>query len=120
MSLLYPQAMAVQVYREEGNGLTATFEDDERDQEFEVFAVPYGGQQITTQRIKMDEPSGVYKEPHEILIDGVRGTAFFGNNAIMGDTYEVWLIHGGYLYEVMTYKELDTWLDGIMQTWQFI
>ena len=119
-SILYPQAMAVQVYKEEGNALTATFEDDAVDQEFEVFAVPYEGQQITTQRFKMDEPSGVYKEPHEVLIDGVCATAFVGNNDIMGDTSEVWFIHGGYLYEVMTYKELDTWLAAIMQTWKFI
>src|SRR5271165_4106598 len=119
-SLLYPQAMAVQVYREEGNALTATFEDDSVDQEFEVFAVPYEGQQITTQRFKMDEPSGVYKEPHEGLVDGVCATMFFGNNAIMGDTREVWFIHGGYLYEVITYKQDDAWLAGIMQTWKFI
>lgn len=119
-SLLYPQAMAVQVYKEEGNGLTATFEDDSVDQEFEVFAVPYEGRQITMQRFKMDEPSGVYKEPHEVLIDGVCATMFFGENAIMGDTSEVWFIHGGYLYEVITYKELDTWLAGIMSTWKFI
>ena len=66
----------MQVYKEEGNALTATFEDDAVDQEFEVFAVPYEGQQITTQRFKMDEPSGVYKEPHEVLIDGVCATGF--------------------------------------------
>ena len=104
-SILYPQAMAVQVYKEEGNALTATFEDDAIDKEFEVFAAPYEGQQITTQRFKMDEPSGVYKEPHEVLIDGVCATAFVGiygryqelvirNNDIMGDTSEVWFIHG--------------------------
>ena len=29
-------------------------------------------------------------------------------------------IHGGYLYEVTTYKELDTWLGSIMQAWKFI
>ena len=37
-----------------------------------------------------------------------------------GDTREVWFIHGGYLYEVTTYKELDIWLAGIMRTWKFI
>ena len=36
------------------------------------------------------------------------------------DWREVWFIHGGYLYEVTTYKELDTWLGSIMQTWKFI
>ena len=45
---------------------------------------------------------------------------FFGNNSIMGDTREIWLIHGGFLYEVTTYKQLDSWLGPIMQTWTFI
>jgi hypothetical protein len=45
---------------------------------------------------------------------------FYGNNAIKRDTREVWFIHGGLLYEVTTYKQLDSWLAQIMQTWQFI
>jgi hypothetical protein len=32
----------------------------------------------------------------------------------------VWFIHGGFLYEVTAYKELDTWLKPILQSWQFI
>jgi hypothetical protein len=32
---------------------------------------------------------------------------------------EIWFIHGGFLYEVTTYKQLDSWLTPIMQTWQF-
>jgi hypothetical protein len=28
-------------------------------------------------------------------------------------------IHGGFLYEVTTYKQLDSWLATILQTWQF-
>jgi hypothetical protein len=44
---------------------------------------------------------------------------FFGSNSVMGDTREIWFTHGGFLYEVTTYKELDSWLAPIMQTWQF-
>jgi hypothetical protein len=40
---------------------------------------------------------------------------FYGNNSIVGDTCEIWFIHGGFLYEVTTYKELDSWLSPIMQ-----
>jgi len=50
----------------------------------------------------------------------VRATMFYGNNPIMGDTREVWFINGGYLYEVATYKSLDTWLAGTMQSWKFL
>jgi hypothetical protein len=46
-------------------------------------------------------------------------TMFYGSNSIMGDTHEIWLIKDGFLYEVMTYKQLDSWLAPIMQTWQF-
>ena len=56
----------------------------------------------------------------EIDIDGVRATAFFGQNPIMGDTREIWFTHGGYLFEVETYWFLDGWLAGIMKTWRFL
>jgi hypothetical protein len=49
----------------------------------------------------------------------VPATAFYGSNSAMGDTREIWFIRGGFLYEVTTYKELDTWLATIMLTWQF-
>jgi hypothetical protein len=57
--------------------------------------------------------------PTPVTIDGVPATMFFGSNSIMGDTREIWFIHGGFLYEVTTYKQLDSWLTPIMQTWQF-
>ena len=44
---------------------------------------------------------------------------FYGSNSVMGDTREIWFINAGLLYEVTTYKQLDTWLVPILQTWQF-
>ena len=55
----------------------------------------------------------------ETLVGGVPAKSFFGYNDAMGDTLEVWLIHGGFLYEVTTYKPLDAWLTPILQTWKF-
>ena len=100
-SILYPEGMTVQVYKEKGKAFTAAFEDDKAREELDVFVLPYAEQQITA-RFKVDEPSGVFKEPHDITVDGVRATTFFGHNPTIGDTREVWFIHGGYLYEVMT------------------
>jgi hypothetical protein len=40
----------------------------------------------------------------------VPAKSFFGHNDAMGDTREVWLVHGGFLYEVTTYEPLDAWL----------
>ncbi len=119
-SILYPQEMSVQVYREAGNAFTASFIDTKNEREFEVFATPYNGQQISKERFKMDEPSGVFKEPHDTTVDSVRATQFFGHNDTVGDTREIWFIKDGYLYEVMTEKALDPWLAPIMSTWKFI
>ena len=80
----------------------------------------FAGITIDTGRFRLEEPSGVMKEPKEVTVGGARGTMFYGYNPTMGDTREVWFIHGGFLYEVITYKELDTWLAGIMSTWKFI
>jgi hypothetical protein len=78
---------------------------------------------LSEARFKLDEhePSGAFDQPTDVMmIDGVHATMFYGSNPIMGDTREVWFIHGGFLYEVTTFKQLDSWLAGIMQTWRFV
>ena len=106
---------------DEGYGAhTITFEDPDSSQEFQIFAAPYTDTQVTAERFKMDEPSGVFDQPTDVIIDGVRGTMFYSTNTAMGDTREVWFIRGAYLYEVTTEKSSDTWLAGIMATWKFI
>ena len=75
---------------------------------------------VAAEQFKTDDPSGVMKDAQDITIDGTPAKSFFGYNDQMGDTREVWFIHGGYLYEVTTYKPLDTWLTPILQTWKFL
>jgi len=82
--------------------------------------IPYGQRQVSNERFKIDEPSGVRKDATTTIIDGVQGTMFFGSNDVMGDTREVWFIHNGYLYEVTTYKPLGALLSQVMATWKFI
>src|SRR6185295_15945975 len=110
--------------REQGGALTVAFENLDADQQFQIYVTPYSGKQVTAERFRKDEPSGVRLQPTEILVDGARATMFFSSNSVMGDTREVWFIYPEqgrgvqqYLYEVTTYKELDTWLGQIMQTW---
>ncbi len=119
-SLLYPQAMQVREYVERDGALSVTFDNETSGEGFQIYVTPYKEKQITEARFKLDQPSGVYKEPVDVVVDGTRATMFFGHNSIMGETREVWFIRGGYLYEVATYKQLDTWLGSIMQTWKFL
>ena len=86
----------------------------------QVFVTPYGDAQITDARFKLDVPSGVKIDPTNIVVDGAKGMEFFSSAPTMDDTREVWFIKNGYLYEVTTFKELDSWLQPILQTWQFI
>ena len=118
--LLFPNNLRATEYKEQGGAFTVSFQDPNTNEGFQVYVTPYNGKQIDTARFKLDEPSGVYQEPTDVVIDGTQGTMFFSANTVMGNTREVWFIRGGFLYEVTTYKELDTWLAGIMQTWKFI
>jgi hypothetical protein len=118
--LSFPKNLSVREFTEAGGELTVTLSDEATGEGFQIFATPYKSSQITTDRFRLDEPSGVYNSPVDVFVDGVRATMFFGSNTIMGDTREVWFIRKGYLYEVTTYKELDEWLGQIMQTWKFI
>lgn len=119
-SLIYPATLSAHEYTEANEAQTITFEGSDDTHAFQIYVVPYDGTTVDEARFKLDEPSGVRKEPTDIVVGGTKATMFLGNNPIMGDTREVWFIHDGYLYEVSTYKDFDAWLSGIMATWQFI
>jgi hypothetical protein len=119
-SLLYPQELVAKEYIEQGDAISVLFQDPNTGEGFQIYIIPYGGTQIDTERFRLDEPSGVIQEQTEIRVDATRATMFFGKNSIMGDTREVWFIKNGFLYEVATYKELDSWLGKIMQSWKFL
>jgi hypothetical protein len=119
-SLFYPDYLSVKEYKETGTALTVTFQsNDGSRQGFQVFIVPYGEQTISSARLKQDIPSGIIDQQTQIVIDGKPAIMFFSTNPVMGHTREVWFINHGFLYEVTTYKELDSWLAGIMQSWKF-
>ena len=55
----------------------------------------------------------------DTVIDGVSGITFVGFDARVGQTREIWFIHNHFLFEIMTYKELEPWLNQILATWRF-
>jgi len=119
-SLLHPQALEVKEYPEEGNAMTITFQDIKKKEGFQLFIVPYQEPQVSEERFKKDIPSGVRIDLTNITVDSATGAAFYSSNVALGETREVWFIHGGYLYEVTTLKLLDAWMDEIIQTWKFL
>ena len=103
-----------------GDAYTVAFQDPQSHGGFQVYIVPYSGAQITKDEFQKDDPSGVMINPTNIVVAGVPASMFYSTDATMGNTREVWFIKDGYLYEVTTYQQLDTWLAQLMQSWKFI
>ena len=78
-SLLYPQNLQLQEYKEQGGGFTVTFQDLVADQEVQVYVTPYSASQISEAQFKLDEPSGIRKNQTDVVVDGARGTMFFSS-----------------------------------------
>ena len=119
-SIFHSNRESVQTYDESGGAMTLTFEDMNNTSGFQIFIVPYSQSQVTPERFKQDEPSGIRTDLTPMVIDGVTGAAFNSKDPLLGDTYEVWFVHDGYLYEITTLKSLTAQLQAYMQTWSFI
>jgi hypothetical protein len=120
LSLFYPDTLAVKTYDEGGGAATVTFQNSANAMGFQLFVVPYASSQISKARFLQDEPSGVMQSPLNVTVGGVPATSFYGSNAVLGETAEIWFIRGGYLYEITAPKSEAAWLSDIVNTWRFI
>ncbi len=119
ISFFYPEDLKVS-RKEGGWSPTIIFENTDKAQGFQVYITAHEEEQITEERFKRDIPSGIRKDLVDVTVAGAYGAAFYSEDENLGETYEVWFIHNGYLYEITTLKSLDTWLQSILNTWQFI
>lgn len=119
-SVLYPQELAVGEHPEGGGAMTITLQNPDKGEGLQIFIVPYGESKVSEARFRQDIPSGVRTGLVDITVDGATGAAFYSKDEFLGDTREVWFVHGGYLFEVTTLKLLNDWLAKIMKTWKFI
>ena len=119
-SLFYPGNLSVSQYDEGGGAKTFVFQNTVEAEGFQIFIVPYFASQITEERFRQDEPSGVREDPTALLVGGVPAVAFFGKSPVLGDTREIWFIREGYPFEVTAPKVLGEWLLETMQSWEFL
>lgn len=118
-SLKFPENLSVKEYDEGDGTKTIVFENAENKNSFQIFFTPYLGDTITKSRILKDVPSGQFTSPVEVVLgDGTHALAFVSTQTV-GKMREVWFIRDGFLYEVTTFDDLDSWLAGIMQSWVF-
>lgn len=119
-SLFYPDGLSVEEYDEGGGASTITFQNIDSGLGFQIFIVPYYEDKITDERFYRDVPSGVRENLENKDVDGAMAAFFDSQNVLLGQTKEVWFINDGFLYEVSTIKDLESWLLEIMETWQFL
>jgi len=118
-SLRYPSALAVNEITEGGGAMTITFQSIATGQGIQIFIVPYVHQEVSTDRFARDVPSGVFRNPRNVVVCGVGGTSFESQDSILGDTQEVWFIHAGYLFEATTLAPLKDFQEQILSTCSF-
>ena len=118
-SILYPETLAQKEIDEGGNASTITFQNPAEGKGFQIFVVPYEGEQVSEERFRQDIPSHVRKNTEEVIVDGGKGAAFYSTDLGLGDTREVWFIKNGYLFEVTTLKALEADLLEMLRTWEW-
>lgn len=77
---------------------------------------------LTADDISTAIPDMSISEPEIVTIGPeYTGVAFVSDNeAFEGASREVWFVYEGNLYQISTYKRLDTLLQAIFATWEFL
>jgi len=119
-SLQHPSALEVSE-TDEGNGATTiVFQSKDGAHGFQLFITPYPHTVVTRERFFQDQPTGVIQQQAPTLVAGAPATMFQSTHPLVGNTFEVWFIQNGYLYEATTHAADERWLKDILATWQFI
>jgi len=119
-SLFYPEGQSIKEYREGGGAITISFQNTETFEGFQIFIVPYEQNEITEARFRQDVPSGVRNNEASVTLDGAAGVVFESEDVALGQTYEVWVLHFPFLFEITTLKGQEQLLQSVLNTWEFI
>lgn len=85
---------------------------------FQIFIMPFGQPgPITPKRIWQDLPNTKINNPGKADLDGVETLIFYGYNAEIGNTFEVWMTYRENLYQIMTGSDQEDLLIEILGTW---
>jgi hypothetical protein len=116
----YPMELTQKEFPEGGDGMTVAFQKPNEEKGFQIFIIPYAEKQISQERIRADLAGAPMKNLKNIVLPGnIQAVHFESVAPLIGDSIEVWFIHNGYLFEVTTYRALDSWLAGILGTLVF-
>ena len=115
----YPEGFTVNNTEEE-NVKVLVFSKANSQESFQIFIMPYDEPgPITPERILIDQPNIVMKNPQTVEIAGEEALVFFSTDPDIGDVREVWFVHQDHLYQASTYAKYDELLSKVMKTFRF-
>jgi len=117
--VFYPQDMAVATRTHEGSAATIAFAGGQG-RTFSMLVQPYGKTDVAEALQQSELTQEQVQELREASIDGAPALAFFSTDPTLGETREVWFIQKGFLYQVVTRKADDAWLQQLLSTWLFL
>ena len=73
---------------------------------------------ITKKRILQDIPKMLISDDKEISVGGKKALSFT-NKDTAGETFEIWFVYNGNLYQISAFPKFGKELDKILTTWKF-
>lgn len=124
-ALDYPRGLVLKEFDEGKDSFTVVFQKPGELVGFQVYITPNVGDTIEGRTLQRDVSSGVVEDLKEedLLIDGgknkIRAATFWSDGPLTGKTREIWLLHGGYIFEFTAYAGADELLHGVLKTLTF-
>jgi len=119
-SFSYPQGYTASAFSDIENTKTILLGNTTSKSALQVFVSPFDENiSLTLERIKEEMPDLAVLEPKSILLDEVTGVSFRSTNALDAESYELWLIHRGNLYQISAPVISKAVFDDILTTWEW-
>jgi len=119
-SFRVPEAFTIGEF-DEGGGRVVLVNTGDGESAFQIFISPYdeGAQSLTVERIQEDVPNLTIREPETLQMTGGQSVlTFVGEDSIFGVTREVWMVHKGNLFQIMSPVEIQDELATTLETWE--
>lgn len=88
---------------------------------FQIFVAPFdeSGGALTAERIRAEIPSLAIREPETMSMTGGQSVlTFVGEDNTFGVTREVWMVHKGNLFQIVSTFEKQETLAASLETWE--
>ena len=113
----YPKEFKVSEFNESGADVIL-IRDAAANSVFQISVSPFDEPgPITKERILQDIPDMPIINDKEISVGGLKALSFTNKNAAL-ETFEIWFVHGGNLYQISAFPSFVGRLDKILATWK--